>query len=618
MKFVGIALLLAGTLAAQTWDNSGNGRLSGSYYFRQVVFTQTDALTLYGSINFNGNGGYTITGSQILDCSQFCSGGNYSSSGTYAVAASGHTMISSQLTANPVVGLVGANGVFVGSTTEAALNDLFIAAPISGQSTGTLNGSYSLAYLSLGGQVPFSALLQVSANGSCGIGSIGVTAYTTNSTFSAPAATGSISNIKCRVSNNAFVITFPNSSSALIAGDEYLYSTPDGSLVFGGSPQDFDFFVGVRTGGPASAFGGSYYEAGMDISSSYYGALNANNGAIVGHQRFQDGSGTAVSYTYSSSYPPASSGNYNDAAVSTQFITGSGGAVRVGLGIGSFLGLSLGVQAPAFSGSGVFLYPNGVVNAASYAPFTAGVARGELIVLTGTNLGPEVLQVASAVPLPTTLGGVQVIVNGIAAPLYYVSATQLSAVIPWAITQSIAQIQVVNNGTPSNTITELVNKTAPGVFTNPANGIGYAAAIHQDGVTKITPSSPAQPGEVISVYLTGLGDVFPAITDGSAGPSTTLSNTTNTINAYIDGAKATVAYEGLAPGLVALYQINLTIPSAATAGDHLLDIQGPDAYTSESLLTIGGGTPAAAVPASEPSRVRPRGRARRAPVRPAY
>ena len=607
MKLATIAVLLTRVigwpLAAQVFDNTGNGKLNGNYYFRQVVFTATEELAVYGTVNFNGNGTYT-TNAQAIYCSQSgCSGGADNSSGTYAIAASGYGSIQDQLTGSPIYGLVGANGVFVGSTTEAPLNDLFIAAPVSGQSLSTFQGSYSLAYVYPGAQIPFDALLQMSPNGSGGIGTVNVSGYQTSST----PGTQSFSNVKYIVSNNAFKVTFPNSSTAAFAGDYYLYSTPDGSFVFGGSPMDFDMFVGVRTGSSGPGFGGWYYDAGMDIDNSqvasggssslttYYGSFNAANGAVLGHQRIQDGSGTAQGYTFANSYPAGTSGSYNDTNTSTQYIAGSGGAVRIGLGIGPYLGLSVAVQAPSFSGSGVYLSPIGVVNAASYAPFTAGVARGELVTLLGTNLGPSTLQIASSLPLPTTLGGVQVLVNGVPAPIYYVSSTQISAIVPWETSASVAQFQVVNSGVTSNAVTEVVNKTTPGVFTNPANGIGYAAAEHQDG-SVITPSNPAQPGETISVYLTGLGDVFPGVADGAAGPSSNFSTTTNQIAAYIAGTQATVTYSGLAPGLVALYQSNLTVPATVTSGDTILDISGPDSYTSQALISIGGATASSSVP----------------------
>jgi uncharacterized protein (TIGR03437 family) len=176
-----------------------------------------------------------------------------------------------------------------------------------------------------------------------------------------------------------------------------------------------------------------------------------------------------------------------------------------------------------------------------------------------------------------------VLINNLAAPIYYVSSTQIAAIVPYETTASVAQIQVINNKTSSNVVTELVNATTPGVFTNPAGGIGYAAAEHADG-SLISASSPAQIGETIAIFVTGLGDVFPSIADGAAGVS---GSTSNAITADVNGTAATVKYAGLAPGEAALYQVNLVIPTGLTSGDNFLDISGPDSYTTEALISIG-------------------------------
>jgi uncharacterized protein (TIGR03437 family) len=207
------------------------------------------------------------------------------------------------------------------------------------------------------------------------------------------------------------------------------------------------------------------------------------------------------------------------------------------------------------------------------------------------------------------LGNVQVKVNGLLAPLYVVSATQVSFLVPYAVTTSLASIQLINNGTSggtSNTVTLPVHLTAPGVFTFPAGGLGAPAALHAD-YSLVSSSSPAQPGETILVFATGLGAVNPMVPDGSAGPSGTLSTATNAITAYINGeGPITPTYAGLAPGLGGLYQINLAVPTDLTSGNYYLDISGPDSYTSEATIAVGAATSASFVPAI--SRERPRHR----------
>ena len=116
-----------------------------------------------------------------------------------------------------------------------------------------------------------------------------------------------------------------------------------------------------------------------------------------------------------------------------------------------------------------------------------------------------------------------------------------------------------------------------------ANGIGYAAATHAATGLLITPANPAQPGEYISLYLTGLGTVTPTVTDGVVGPSSPLSwsdiynagNLSVNFNDFTNGTAGNtgnIAFAGLAPTLAGLYQINVQIPT----GNGL--VSGDDVY----------------------------------------
>ena len=243
---------------------------------------------------------------------------------------------------------------------------------------------------------------------------------------------------------------------------------------------------------------------------------------------------------------------------------GASGLGFIGVGKAPTLGLTIGMKSPAFSGSGVYILPNGIVNAASSAPFTAGLSRGELITIYGTNLAASP-QVAQTLPFPPTLGGVQVMVNGRPAPVYAVSPTQVSAVIPYATEQTFAKVTVINAGQTSNAVTSYVNLSSPGVFTTPPGGVGFGAILHAD-YSAVTPANPASRGETVQVFLTGLGDVSPAVAEGAAAPSNPLSTASGNVDVYVDNVKATVSYAGLAPGLAGLYQINVAIPQGQGRG----------------------------------------------------
>src|SRR5271166_5269936 len=135
-----IIAALSVPLAAQVFDNGGNGLLSGKYYFREVLFTSTDEVAIYGSVNFSGGTYTTGSDAMIFDCNQGgCSlPSSYSVSGTYTISASGFGFISEQLLKSQIYGALGKDGVFVGSSTESGDYDLFIAAPVASQGLSTL------------------------------------------------------------------------------------------------------------------------------------------------------------------------------------------------------------------------------------------------------------------------------------------------------------------------------------------------------------------------------------------------------------------------------------------------------------------------------------------------
>jgi uncharacterized protein (TIGR03437 family) len=417
------------------------------------------------------------------------------------------------------------------------------------------------------------------------------------------------------------VLGFPTNNNAnFYSGQVYMYISPDHNFVFGGSPSGFDIFVGTKNTGGTVNFNGIYYEAGLDwdatqLASSgtssldtYYGSYNAVNGNIIGHERLFYGLEESVDgLTYNDSYPTPISGNTyteTNAPYGTQYWFGNNGAIRIGFGIGPSLALSVGIQAPTLSGSSVYLSPQGVVNAASYAPFTAGVSPGEIVVLYGSNLAPS-FQAASTLPLPTMLNGVTVTVNGVQAPFYYVSPTQLSIVIPYSAYYTvssglpIARIVVTNASGTSNAVTEFMNLTTPGVFTQNASGLGAASIYHvtSKGFVAVTNSNPAAPGETVVAYISGMGSTVPSVTEGQAAPGSPLANTVNDFDVFVGGTEAcgsetnatACPFVGLAPGLANVYQFNIPIPSTATAGANTLEITGPDSDNVQVAIPIGNG-----------------------------
>src|ERR1017187_970999 len=135
-----------------------------------------------------------------------------------------------------------------------------------------------------------------------------------------------------------------------------------------------------------------------------------------------------------------------------------------------------------------------VGNVASYA--TAAISPGEMVVIFGTGMGPTLVttaQLDSQGRVSTSLSQVQVLFDGTAAPLIYVSASQISAMVPYGLAgKSTTQIQVVYQGVPSDPFQKGVAPTAPGIFTADSSGIGQAAMTNVDGSynTTATPAAP--------------------------------------------------------------------------------------------------------------------------------
>jgi len=204
----------------------------------------------------------------------------------------------------------------------------------------------------------------------------------------------------------------------------------------------------------------------------------------------------------------------------------------------------------------------GIANAAS-AVLAGRLAPAELISIYGLHIGPASPVTAtfdSAGFLPTTLGGVQVMIDGIAAPLLYVSATQINAVAPKELTaEAASSLQVTVNGVALPGFRLMVDTADPAVFLNG----GSAAAINQDG-TANSQTNPAPVGSYVQVWATGTG-----LDPDADGQMATAANEfcsqwlTYCVVYQQDGTAVNVYYTGAAPGTVAgMIQINFQVSAS--------------------------------------------------------
>ena len=230
------------------------------------------------------------------------------------------------------------------------------------------------------------------------------------------------------------------------------------------------------------------------------------------------------------------------------------------------------------------------LNGASFGS-GAPLVQGSLASLFGTALAPSAA-FAPSVPLPQTLVGVSVTIGGVAAPLLFVSATQINLQVPWNLQSQAQDVLVKVNGTVSASFSAMVGSLAPGIFTTQF-GVGPAIAINLDGTLAQPAGSipglttrPAKPGDTIIVLATGLGLVIPPLASGSA-PGATLTQTIIKPTVLIGGVDAPVSFSGLSPQFVGVNQLNVVVPNVAPGVVSLQINQGGRLSTDKVTIAVG-------------------------------
>jgi uncharacterized protein (TIGR03437 family) len=204
-----------------------------------------------------------------------------------------------------------------------------------------------------------------------------------------------------------------------------------------------------------------------------------------------------------------------------------------------------------FAGADPLLVVGGASNAASGQP---SYAPGMLLSVYGTELG-DFPQSAGTIPLPQYLAGFEAWVNGVVAPLYYVSPDQVNIQIPYETQPGTAMLTVGNPYVNVNYSLTIV-ASAPGIFmTN-----GFAAA----------PFSTAGRGQISTLFITGEGQISPTLADGttpgSGTPPAQLPKPKLPVTVTVAGQKATIDFIGIPSGLVGVTQINYQVPANAPLG----------------------------------------------------
>ncbi|HEV2445189.1 MAG TPA: BACON domain-containing carbohydrate-binding protein [Candidatus Sulfopaludibacter sp.] len=323
-----------------------------------------------------------------------------------------------------------------------------------------------------------------------------------------------------------------------------------------GSLSNLTFSPAGASYSPAAANGRVNINTGIGCSWSGYSdaswlQITANSGAGYGPG--------AIVYSVAPNVGPARTGH-----------------ITIGTQVFTVTQSSSGPPAPVLSS---------IVNGASFN--TGAIAPGEFVSLFGSNMGP-----AAGAPfgqnITTSLAGVQVMFGAVPAPLTYVSATQINAVVPYGVAgNATTQVQVQYQGQSSSALSASVQPAAPAIFSADLSGHGPGAILNTDFKLN-TSTNPASAGSVVMIYGTGGGVTSPASSDGSLAPmAEPFPRLMLPVTVSVGGIPAQVTYSGGSPGLVdGLTQFNVVIPSGVTPGPSVPVLLQVGGYQSQPGLTI--------------------------------
>lgn len=596
-----------------------NATLTGKYYARHVQITTdvnnslTDARSIVGTLTFDGNGNYSFTGQQVITSG---SPAAYSASGTYQVNAGGDFTLTnpqqSSLTLNARYGV----DAVIGSSTEAGTNifDVFVAIPAPASTVTDSNSTLAVSYSFIDFELSLAPSPQVSSGGGTlqfdGAGNVSVTSGQGHNSSNnggvafkeTPTGTYTVG------ANGSGAMTLPY-PAGVTAGTALFGSSPrtlavsaDGNVIMAGTPGGHDVLVGLRDAATdnivlPAAFSGRYWLTSfkVDISTPSSTSVNVGSATVIS----ADSAVVLTQREHESSVP-----NHFNTTSASNFSTGKNGAsLSVGSSIllpgrgGNFAVVDAGgtaaqpddntysiallIPIPAVSGTGVFLNPQGVINAASNAPAGNPISPGEFIALYGTGLAPQT--VVTAPPYPSSAGGVSVSIGGLPAPVYLASGGQITCLVPYGVSTASGSTTIVvnNNGVLSNTVTVPISATSPGIFSADLSGQGDGIIVHLNG-NLANAANPAAPNETLVIYLTGMGSLQTPVADGV--PANAADNVLASTTIQVDGVAAKVAYSGINPGYPGLYQINFQMPVIPDHGEVSVLLYTSDSATQQITL----------------------------------
>jgi uncharacterized protein (TIGR03437 family) len=415
-------------------------------------------------------------------------------------------------------------------------------------------------------------------------------------------------------------ITFPNGSSYTPGVKQHLVVTisdpaqkkwgfqatarlASNSKTQAGSFTSTDRFTAVVCGANATDPGEVFLDFGASQNCPAAKPLAYAEHTSAGSDRIQQGSQT---YEFDWTPPATNVGNV------VIYVAGNA-ANNDGQPTGDHIYTKTYTLTPAAAGGSTPAVTK-VVSASGFGGFSA-ITPATWIEITGTNLAGNTRiwtgNDFSGVDAPISLDGTKVTIGGQSAFTYYISPTQVNALVPSNVTTGSQQLTVTNGTVTSASFPVTVNALEPGLLALPqapwlAGTKQYVVAqtcAVAKGCTLATdltfilptgtsipgyPVRPAKPGETLTIYGIGFG---PAIDSSNgnvpAGQIVTVANQlVNQVQMQVNGVPTSLAYAGFAPSQVGLYQFNLVVPTVPDGDWPLTFTQNGNKSTQTLLLSV--------------------------------
>ena len=170
--------------------------------------------------------------------------------------------------------------------------------------------------------------------------------------------------------------------------------------------------------------------------------------------------------------------------------------------------------------------------------------------------------------------------------MLYVSSRQINAQLPNLEGNTTLRLNTPNGVSDNLNIT--ISPAAPSVFRVSSGDAAVPAVVRATDNTFITSTNPVRPGDVLTIYATGLGRTTPEVPAGTPAPDDQLSSAQIPAQVKMGGTTAEVLFAGLTPGQIGIYQINVQVSGDVKPGDNV-----------PLEISQGGATTAITVPVSQ-------------------